>query len=87
VSVHSHILPHSQVSLLTHALTSPCLGREPKAKVATKNIISVKDHYFLLRFLGFAIIIIIFLLLLYVGCLVKTNMHAYKGWFFYNGIH
>ncbi len=33
VSVHSHTLPHSQASLLAHALTSPCLGHEPKARV------------------------------------------------------
>jgi hypothetical protein len=35
VSVHSHTLPHSQASLLARALASPCLGRKPKARVAT----------------------------------------------------
>jgi hypothetical protein len=35
VSVHFHTLPYSQASLLAHALASPCLGREPKARVAT----------------------------------------------------
>ncbi len=41
--VHSFTLPYtpenmkcdSQASLLAHTLASPCLGREPKAKVAT----------------------------------------------------
>jgi hypothetical protein len=35
VSVHSHTLPYSRASFLTRALASPCLGREPKAKVTT----------------------------------------------------
>jgi hypothetical protein len=39
VSVHSHTLPHSWASLLAHALASPCLGHEPKARVATYRII------------------------------------------------
>jgi hypothetical protein len=34
-SVHSHALTHSQASFLAHALASPCLHREPKARVAT----------------------------------------------------
>jgi hypothetical protein len=33
--VHFHTLPHSWASLLVHALASPCLGHEPKVKVAT----------------------------------------------------
>jgi hypothetical protein len=37
VSVHSHTLPHSRTSLLAHILASPCLSREPKARVATSN--------------------------------------------------
>ncbi len=35
MSVHSHTLPHSRASLLARVLASPCLGREPKARVAT----------------------------------------------------
>ncbi len=35
VSVHSHTLPHSRALLLTCTLANPCLGREPKARVAT----------------------------------------------------
>ncbi len=35
MSVHSHTLSHSRASLLARAFASPCLGCEPKAKVAT----------------------------------------------------
>ncbi len=35
VRVHSHILPHSRVSLLARTLVNPCLGHKSKAKVAT----------------------------------------------------
>jgi hypothetical protein len=35
VSGHSHTLSHSRASLLACTITSPCLGRMPKAKVAT----------------------------------------------------
>jgi hypothetical protein len=35
VGVYSHTLPHSRASLLAHTFANPCLGREPKARVAT----------------------------------------------------
>jgi hypothetical protein len=35
VSVHSHVVSHSRVSLLACSLANPCLGHEPKAKVTT----------------------------------------------------
>jgi hypothetical protein len=34
----SHTLPHSRTPLLVRILASPCLGREPKARVVTYNI-------------------------------------------------
>jgi hypothetical protein len=40
VSVHSHTLPHSQASLLARTLVSPCLGCEPKARVATPLLVT-----------------------------------------------
>jgi hypothetical protein len=33
-----HTFLHSRVSLLARNIASPCLGREPKAKVATSNV-------------------------------------------------
>jgi hypothetical protein len=38
VSVHSHILPHSRVSLFGWVLANPCLGHKPKARCATCHI-------------------------------------------------
>jgi hypothetical protein len=41
VSVHFHTLPRSRVFLLARALVSPCLGRDPKARVATCTLWSI----------------------------------------------
>ncbi len=38
VSLHSHTLPHFRDLLLACTLPNPCLGREPKVKVATKML-------------------------------------------------
>jgi hypothetical protein len=34
----------SRASLLVHTLTSPCLGREPKARVATYEVRTIKVY-------------------------------------------
>jgi hypothetical protein len=44
VSVYSHTLPHSHAFLLACTLANPCLGHEPKARVAI-NKLSINKYF------------------------------------------
>jgi hypothetical protein len=63
VSVYCHTLPHSWAPLLARTLANPCLGHEPKARVATILMV-INGYWWIFYFKYWWLLMVIILMII-----------------------